>query len=117
METITIDCDDPAVVADFWGALLGLEVVAHPTSSIRLARRDGATPHLLFTPAGRSKDRKNSWHFDLRPANQAAAVERAVALGATRADIGQRGDEGWVVMADPEGNEFCVLQSADDLAG
>lgn len=116
VETITIDCDDPELVATFWRELLGLEVVPHPTSSIRLGRSDGSTPQFLFTPAGRPTDRKNPWHFDLRPENRDAAVARAVLLGARHADIGQSGDESWVVLADPEGNEFCILQSPDDLS-
>ena len=53
---------------------------------------------------------KNRLHLDFRPADQAAEVERLLRLGATRADVGQR-DESWVVLTDPEGNEFCVLAS------
>lgn len=116
VETITVDCDDPEIVARFWRELLGLRGVAHPTSSVRLAPSDGSTPHLLFTPAGRSKDGKNSWHFDLRPEDQDAAVAHALSIGASHIDIGQRGDESWVVLADPEGNEFCILQSLEDLS-
>lgn len=116
VETITIDCDEPTVVAAFWRALLGFRTVPHPTSSVRIAPPDGSFPHFLFTPAGRTKDRKNPSHFDLRPDDQAATVERALSLGARRVDIGQTGEESWMVLADPEGNEFCVLQSTADLA-
>jgi hypothetical protein len=56
---------------------------------------------------------KNRIHFDFRPDDQQAEVERVIALGARHADIGQTGDESWVVLADPEGNEFCIL-AADD---
>jgi hypothetical protein len=52
---------------------------------------------------------KNRLHLDFRPVDQAAEVERLLALGVRRADVGQAGDEPWVVLADPEGNEFCVL--------
>jgi hypothetical protein len=57
------------------------------------------------------KSAKNRMHLDLRPDDQAAEVERAIALGATRSQIGQSGEESWVVLADPEGNEFCILRA------
>ncbi len=112
VETITIDCDDPELVATFWRELLGLEVVPHPTSSIRLGRSDGSTPQFLFTPAGRPTDRKNPWHFDLRPENRDAAVARAVLLGARHADIGQSGDESWVVPRGSRGKRVLHLAVA-----
>lgn len=115
VETVTIDCDNPGLVAELWRRLLDYDVVEHPTISIRLAPRDGSTPHLLFTPAGRESTKKNPLHFDLRPSDHAAAVAHALALGAQPVDIGQRGDESWTVLSDPEGNEFCILQSPADL--
>ena len=54
---------------------------------------------------------KNRLHLDLRPENQQAEVQRALALGARHVDIGQEGSESWVVLADPEGNEFCILKA------
>ena len=71
--------------------------------------RDSAVPGLLPFPCGDQKKMKNRVHLDLRPDDQATEIERLEALGATRAMIGQTGSESWVVMADPEGNEFCVL--------
>lgn len=65
-------------------------------------------PGLLFVPSVEAKDRKNRLHPDFRPDEQAAEVERLLRLGARRVDIGQ-GSVPWVVMVDPEGNEFCVL--------
>ena len=57
---------------------------------------------------------KNRLHLDFRPDDQDAEVARLLALGARRVDVGQTGDEPWVVLADPEGNEFCILSSAAD---
>ncbi|NNL46946.1 MAG: VOC family protein, partial [Acidimicrobiia bacterium] len=65
---------------------------------------------LLFVHVDEPKAAKNRLHLDFRPDHQAAEVERLERLGATRADIGQ-GEQSWVVLVDPEGNEFCVLGS------
>lgn len=66
-------------------------------------------PEILFLRAPDQKIVKNRLHLDLAPKNQDAEVGRIIGLGATQIDIGQ-GDVGWVVLADPEGNEFCVLR-------
>jgi predicted enzyme related to lactoylglutathione lyase len=112
--TLSIDAVKPLSLARFWSAVLGWEHgidddgdvwvepgVGHPDY--------GAVPPLLFLAVPESKSVKNRLHLDLRPDDQEREVERAEALGATRASVGQTGDEGWVVLADPEGNEFCVL--------
>ncbi len=67
-------------------------------------------PGLLFVPVEEPKTVKNRLHLDFRPDDRDAEVERLLGLGATRADVGQ-GDQSWIVLADPEGNEFCVLAS------
>lgn len=66
-------------------------------------------PDILFIKVPNSKRTKNRMHFDLRPDDQVAEVARVERLGATKVDIGQSGDLPWIVMADPEGNEFCIL--------
>jgi hypothetical protein len=71
----------------------------------------GARP-LLFLAVPERKRVKNRIHLDLRPDNQAREVERLEALGATPVSVGQDGSEDWVVLADPEGNEFCVLSES-----
>ena len=80
--------------------------------------QDGVAPDLLFIRVPEGKTVKNRWHPDLRPTDQAAEVARLEALGATRTDVGQGDDVSWIVMADPDGNEFCVLRAftADELA-
>jgi len=70
---------------------------------------DGVSPDLLFVKVPDAKDSKNRLHLDLRPTDQAAEVSRLEGLGARQVDIGQ-GEPSWVVLADPEGNEFCVLR-------
>jgi hypothetical protein len=70
---------------------------------------DGVSPDLLFVAVPEAKTIKNRLHLDLRPDDQDAEVQRLLGLGATRADIGQ-GEQSWIVLADPEGNEFCVLR-------
>lgn len=78
---------------------------------------DGVVPDLLFLKVGQDKIIKNRLHLDLRPVDQAAEVARLEALGASRIDVGQ-GDASWVVMTDPDGNEFDVLRALtpDELA-
>lgn len=115
IHTLTIDCDDAVRVARFWCSLLGYEVVPNHTDSIATASPTGSGPAMLFTWAGAPRSGENRLHLDLRPSDQAAAVERATELGARPADIGQSGDESWVVLEDPEGNVFCILQSDEDL--
>ena len=69
-----------------------------------------STPGMIFVPVEESKAAKNRMHPDFRPDNQQAEVERLLLMGARRADIGQ-GEQPWVVLLDPEGNEFCILNA------
>ncbi len=71
---------------------------------------DGVSPDLLFIRVPESKSGKNRLHIDLRPDDQTVELARLLALGARRVDIGQ-GEASWVVLADPEGNEFCLLRA------
>ncbi|WP_433223858.1 VOC family protein [Dactylosporangium sp. CS-047395] len=101
----------PAEVARFWRDLLGYRVAPNHSDSVLLVGDTG--PALLIQPSAEPVE-PGAIHLDLRPDDQAACVARAVELGARPADVGQRGDEGWVVMADPGGNLFCVLESRAD---
>ena len=122
IQCLCIDTSDPAKIASFWQAALGWrrtfdeenEVVLEPPEG---SPEDGVAPDLLFLKVGEDKIIKNRLHLDLRPADQAAEVARLEALGASRIDVGQ-GDATWVVMADPDGNEFDVLRALtpDELA-
>jgi len=116
IENISIDSTSPAETAQFWAEVLGWVIVEDDDDEIALqppagSPEAGVVPDILFLRVPEDKVAKNRLHLDLRPDNQAAEVARLEALGATRVDIGQGGDVTWVVMADPEGNEFCVLRA------
>ena len=111
--TITVKTDRHLEVARFWRDFLGMRVAPNHSDSVLL--RGPGLPDLLIQPSAHPVA-TGAIHLDLRPADQDAAVARALTLGATRADIGQAGDEGWVVLADPGGNLFCLLESASDHA-
>ena len=106
---VLIDCADPERLAEFWCAVLGWQVIDRDEQDVEIGD-GGAGPTILFEVVPEAKTMKNRLHLDLRAldGDQAAEVERLIALGARRVDIGQ-GDVRWVVLADPEGNEFCVL--------
>lgn len=106
VETVTIDAHDPEGLARWWAELLGS--TAEPDDGDWVVEAGGVT--LLFGSDPEQKMVKNRIHLDLRPDDRDAEVARAEALGATRVDIGQ-GEQTWVVLADPEGNEFCILRS------
>lgn len=117
IDCLTIDCADPERLAEFWGALLGYQRQRNFTASCRMGPPAGKTgPVLLFANQDPgAKTTKNRLHLDLRPDERELFVARALALGATR--VGWAADiTRWTVLADPEGNEFCVLQSAADYA-
>ena len=111
--TVTIDCSDPRRLASFWGTVLDYEISYEDDDEIAIEPRDGGQSALLFGRVPDEKVVKNRIHLDLNPDDQGAEVQRLLALGATKIDIGQ-GETTWVVMADPEGNEFCVLTARDD---
>ncbi|GAB7042736.1 MULTISPECIES: VOC family protein [Catenuloplanes] len=108
----TIDALDVELMASFWSAALGYRVEREPDGSAHLRSPVDGEPSVWLQAGGAVKRDKNRNHPDLRPATGSTVdqeVERLIALGATRADVGQKGDEPFEVLADPEGNEFCVL--------
>ena len=115
MQCICVDCLDPSRLAEFWSEVLGWRVTFSEPDQVALeppagSREDGVVPDLLFLLVPEDRAVKNRLHLDLRPSDQFAEVRRLIGLGATRVDVGQPGDSSWVVLADPEGNEFCVLR-------
>jgi predicted enzyme related to lactoylglutathione lyase len=107
----SITCDGSPKNGHFWSAALGWPLVWDQDEETAIRSPDGNCPFITWGPPVTPKTRKNRLHLDIAPperADQAAEVDRLIALGATRVDIGQV-DVGWVVMADPDGNEFCVL--------
>jgi len=91
------------------------ETVLEPPAG---SAEEGVSPDVLFLRVPESKQSKNRLHIDLRPDDQQAEIDRVLALGGTRVDVGQSDEATWVVMADPEGNEFCILRALrpDELA-
>jgi hypothetical protein len=117
---IVIDSNDPHSLARWWSEALGWPITLEDDEEVvvePLDEREDLVPVLGFVPVPEAKTTKNRVHLDLAstsPEHQTATVERLLAAGATRADVGQTGDETWVVLADPEGNEFCVLRNNSD---
>ncbi|OLR93246.1 VOC family protein [Actinokineospora bangkokensis] len=114
LRALCVDAHDPAGLARFWAALLGWET----TGRGELTPTDDTGFGLRFTRARDPKATKNRMHFDLTsatPDDQRATVEKAIALGGGHVDIGQRPDEQHVVLADPEGNEFCVIEAGNQF--
>jgi hypothetical protein len=113
--SIVVDAADPKALGRWWAQVLDWEVTLEDDDEVDVAkgrRPDGKEiePILTFVPVPGEKAGKNRLHIDLAPDDRDAEVARLVGLGATRVDIGQ-GDVSWVVLADPEGNEFCVLSA------
>ncbi|HYJ67239.1 MAG TPA: VOC family protein [Nocardioidaceae bacterium] len=115
VQCLCVDSHDPDRLARFWAEALGWrrthdspdEVVLEPPAG---SPEDGVAPDLLFLRVPEAKTVKNRLHLDLRPDDQTREVTRIEALGARRVSVGQGDDARWVVLADPEGNEFCILR-------
>ena len=114
---LVVDSRDPAALAAFWCAVLGYEVVDRADGDVEIGPpgqpEKGPVPTLLFQAVPDPTPGKNRLHLDLNATDrdQAAELERLLGLGATPAGVGQTGNESWHVLADPEGNVFCLLQS------
>jgi hypothetical protein len=116
---LAIDCADPHGLARFWCAVLGYEVLDEADGVVTIGspnaedkdRPGPLPPTFTFAPVPEGKSAKNRLHLDLNPTDrdQDEEVHRLLDLGARYADVGQTGEESWVCLADPEGNEFCVL--------
>lgn len=109
---LAVDCVNPRRLADFWCQVLGYQITDEDDDGVEIAEAPGALPTIVFMTVPERKTVKNRIHIDVSPRDrdQEEEVARLEALGARRIDIGQ-GDVSWVVMADPEGNEFCVLRT------
>lgn len=121
LREIVIDCKDPQGIASFWSEVLGWPLTKGDEGFFWLSSTgDVTTPDLVlvFAPVPEPKTVKNRLHLDLNPTgvDQPEELERLLALGARPVDVGQ-GEVPWVVLADPEGNEFCLLRRRVDQAG
>jgi predicted enzyme related to lactoylglutathione lyase len=111
-DTLVIDAHDPLALGRWWAELLGWGHEVDEDDDVVVTPPEGTrATELLFQKVPEDKAVKNRLHLDLRPDDQAAEVTRAEELGARRIDICQDDDVTWVVLADPEGNEFCILQA------
>jgi Glyoxalase-like domain len=128
---LVIDAHDMRKLAEFWCGVLDYKVLYEEPDVLEIgpkdfdadpgpalveqwkarARANPPAPTIVFALVPEGKAVKNRLHIDVSPlGDHQEEVERILALGATKADVGQ-GDVKWVVMRDPEGNEFCVLRS------
>jgi catechol 2,3-dioxygenase-like lactoylglutathione lyase family enzyme len=115
---LVIDCADAERLAAFWSEVLGyVELGREDDGSIEIGPPDagfgGLQPTLILSPSSNPGTGKLRLHLDVNPTDrdQEAELERLLALGARPADVGQTGAETWHVLADPEGNEFCLLRT------
>ena len=114
---LVVDCRNPEVLADFWCRVLGFVVLEREEDGSIEIGRAGTDPDdpgltLVFGPTSEPKQTKLRLHFDVNAVDrdQDAELQRLLELGARKADVGQTGEESWHVLADPEGNEFCLLR-------
>jgi predicted enzyme related to lactoylglutathione lyase len=112
---LIVDANDVERLAAFWQAVLGWERrdTYDEDGDVELAAPDGSLPTLVFVAVPEPKTVKGRLHIDVSPsggADQDTELERLLSLGALPVDVGQGDDVSWVVLADPDGNEFCLLQ-------
>ncbi len=116
---LCFDANEPLALARFWAAAVHWEIADQADDEIELVPTDGTPFVFLFLPVPEPKSGKNRLHLDIvseSPEHQSEMVDRLMTLGAQHVDIGQSGDDDHVVLADPEGNEFCVVLRGDFLA-
>jgi hypothetical protein len=118
LAAVVIDAVQPGLIADFWCAVLGWQIVRQDGDGdgdddgvITIGPAGQSWPAIDIAPVPETKTVKNRLHLDLRADGVpvAAELDRLLSLGARPADVGQPADASWVVLADPEGNEFCLL--------
>jgi hypothetical protein len=107
-EQVVVAACDPVALGRWWSEALQWVIVNDDPLEFEIQPEPDRLPGILFLAVDEAKREKNRLHIDLRPDDQGAEVERLIGLGALRVDVGQ-GDVPWVVLADPEGNEFCIL--------
>ena len=117
---LVLDCRDPERLAAFWCEVLGWKVLERDDDGAveigPASGESGPMPVLVLSPTDEPKRGKLPLHLDVNATDrdQAEELERLLAIGARPADIGQTGEESWHVLADPEGNEFCLLRRRVD---
>ncbi|GAA5038969.1 hypothetical protein HNP84_003448 [Thermocatellispora tengchongensis] len=113
---LVLDCREPERLAELWCKVLGYVVLDRGEDGVEIGPEGegfgGLRPTIVFSPTDEDKTGKLRLHIDVNPTDrdQAAELQRLLDLGARLADVGQTGEESWHVLADPEGNEFCLLR-------
>ncbi|MGY1711057.1 VOC family protein [Geodermatophilus sp. SYSU D00758] len=115
LSEIVIDCRDPERLSAWWARVLGYRVLSREEGAVEIGPEEGfggPAPTLVFSPTPDPAPGRPRLHLDLSPTDwgQDAELQRLLDLGATPADVGQTGAESWHVLADPEGNPFCLLR-------
>ena len=116
LSKIVVDCRDPGSLAAFWSAVLGYRELSREDGEVEIGPEEGfggPAPTLVFGRVDDPTPGKLRWHVDVSPTDrdQDDELQRLLSLGARPSDVGQTGEESWHVLADPEGNEFCLLRS------
>jgi len=114
---IVIDAHDLPGLARFWTQALGWKILSEREREIVIGTDENAPVGICFMPVNDPKTVKNRVHLDLTTTadDRDAEIERLLGLGARRVDVGQTGEESWDVLADPEGNEFCLVRPKTTL--
>ncbi|MFB8348914.1 VOC family protein [Streptomyces niveus] len=115
---ICFNATRPSGLARFWSGLLGWEFAEGPDSDVAILPPDGAGFRIRFLPGQEPRTGRNRAHFDLTstsPEDQRRTVARALELGGEHIDVGQLPEEGHVVLADPDDNEFCVIEPGNEF--
>jgi predicted enzyme related to lactoylglutathione lyase len=118
LHALCFDANDPPRLARFWAGVLGWEMAGESSDGIALLPSDDTGFRIRFLATQEPKAGPNRMHFDLTSTSlddQQETVARSLRLGARHIDVGQRPEEGHVVLADPEGNEFCVIEPGNDF--
>ena len=118
LRALCFDANDPLGLARFWAGVLGWELAGGSGDGVALVPGDDTGFRIRFLPGQEQKAGQNQMHFDLTSTSledQQQTVARSLGLGARPIDIGQRPEEGHVVLADPEGNEFCVIEPGNNF--
>jgi hypothetical protein len=116
MSELVLECRDPRALAEFWCAVLDYVVLDEDHGALEIGPAEGfggPQPTIILSPCEEPEPAKPRLHIDVNATDrdQDAELERLLALGARPADVGQTGEESWHVLADPEGNEFCLLRA------
>ena len=115
---VIIDAHDLAGLSRFWAEVLDWKILSEREREVVIGANTSAPIGMCFMPVTDTKVVKNRLHLDLAPGSAGdrdGEIERVLALGARLVDVGQTGNESWTVLADPEGNEFCVLRAKQNL--